>query len=172
VPISSNQKPLRVQVIAMDWKWLFIYPEQGIATVNSLELPVGRPVNFNITSDAPMNSFWIPQLGGQIYAMPGMSTTLNLRADKVGEYRGSSANISGVGFANMHFIAHATEPTDFSAWVGQTKQGATSLNNSTYAALAKPGTSKAHSYADVSDGLYTAVVHKYMSNHGRMEGVY
>jgi cytochrome o ubiquinol oxidase subunit II len=106
-------------VVALQWKWLFIYPEQGVASVNEVALPQNMPVRFEITADAPMNSFWIPQLGGQIYAMSGMSTELNLIADKVGDYNGVSANISGEGFADMHFKAKAMTTADFAAWVQQ-----------------------------------------------------
>jgi cytochrome o ubiquinol oxidase subunit 2 len=98
-PLKMNTKPLKIQVIALRWKWLFIYPEQKIATVNFFQFPEKTPINFEITSDAPMNSFWLPELGGQIYAMPGMSTKLHLIADTEGSYRGSSANISGTGFS-------------------------------------------------------------------------
>jgi cytochrome o ubiquinol oxidase subunit 2 len=102
-PLSSSEKPLDIQVVALQWKWLFIYPEQNVATVNYVQIPVNRPVTFTITSDAPMNSLWIPQLGGQIYAMSGMSTQLHLIANHAGSYNGSSANISGEGFAGMRF---------------------------------------------------------------------
>ena len=108
-PIKSSVKPLRVQVIALQWKWLFIYPEQGVASTNILELPVDRPINFEVTADAPMNSFWIPQLGGQIYAMAGMSTQLHLMASEAGTYAGASANLSGKGFAKMKFDTKAVQ---------------------------------------------------------------
>jgi cytochrome o ubiquinol oxidase subunit 2 len=112
-PLSAQAPPLEVQVVALDWKWLFIYPKQSIATVNFVEFPVNTPVDFKITSDAPMNSFWIPQLGSQIYAMPGMSTQLHLMAGKAGSYNGKSANISGKGFAGMTFTAKAASNDDF-----------------------------------------------------------
>lgn len=166
--IASNKPTLHVQVIALNWKWLFIYPEQHIATVNHLMLPVGRPVHFDITSDAPMNSFWIPQLGGQIYAMTGMSTQLNLRADKAGDYRGSSANISGSGFARMTFTATAMPETSFQAWLSTTAQkGLPTLDKQSYAALAKPSTGNSEVYSSVEPGIYQTTVHKYM--HGDME---
>src|SRR6476620_6363380 len=101
--IASTTKPVRIQVVSLDWKWLFIYPDQGIATVNQLTIPVGAPVSFELTSSAVMNSFWVPQLGGQIYTMAGMATRLNLQADNPGTYRGRSANYSGSGFADMYF---------------------------------------------------------------------
>ena len=104
-PLESDVKPLKIQVVALQWKWLFIYPEQKIATINFVQFPEKTPINFELTADAPMNSFWIPQLGGQIYAMPGMSTKLHLIANEAGSYRGSSSNISGNGFAGMIFTA-------------------------------------------------------------------
>ncbi len=160
--LASKVSPLTVQVVALDWKWLFIYPAQHVATVNYLELPVGTPINFELTSDAPMNSFWIPQLGGQMYAMPGMSTQLHLEADRPGMYSGSSANISGVGFAGMTFSVHAVTPTDFSAWVTGARHAAP-LDMQKYQALAMP--SKANgpaTYGTPAPNLYTNVVMKYM----------
>jgi cytochrome o ubiquinol oxidase subunit II len=112
-PLESSVKPINVEVVALDWKWLFIYPDLGIASVNQLAIPVGTPVNFNITSDSVMNSFFIPQLGGQIYAMAGMQTKLHLIADEAGDYAGESANFSGKGFSDMKFRAIATSPADF-----------------------------------------------------------
>lgn len=111
--LDSDVKPLRVQVIAMQWKWLFIYPEQEIASVNYLQIPEKTPINFEITADAPMNAFWIPKLGSQVYAMNGMTTKLHLIANNQGTYRGSSANISGEGFADMVFSTVATSKDDF-----------------------------------------------------------
>ena len=104
-PIQSDVKPIKIQVVALQWKWLFIYPEQNIATVNYVEFPEKTPINFEITADAPMNSFWIPQLGGQIYAMPAMRSKLHLIANEEGTFRGCSSNISGKGFAGMVFTA-------------------------------------------------------------------
>ena len=109
-PIASTEKPVRVQVVSLDWKWLFIYPDQGIATVNQLTVPVGRPISFELTSSGVMNSFFVPQLGGQIYTMAGMVTRLHLQADHAGTYRGLSANYSGSGFADMRFNVDAVPP--------------------------------------------------------------
>jgi cytochrome o ubiquinol oxidase subunit 2 len=162
-PLASSAQPLTIQVVALDWKWLFIYPQQHIATVNFVQIPKDTPINFVITSDAPMNSFWIPQLGGQIYAMPGMSTQLHLMASSTGSYAGSSANISGRGFAGMRFIAKATSPADFNTWVASTQRGSAHLNLETYAALARP--SENHpvaTYASAQDGLYDTILMKYM----------
>ncbi|HET8884444.1 MAG TPA: ubiquinol oxidase subunit II, partial [Candidatus Saccharimonadales bacterium] len=115
--LDANADSMTIQVVALDWKWLFIYPNHDIATVNFVQFPVDTPVHFYLTADAPMNSFWIPQLGGQIYAMPGMVTELNLDATEQGEYKGSSANISGEGFSGMKFIAKASSQNEFDAWV-------------------------------------------------------
>ena len=162
-PLVSKTAPLTVQVVALDWKWLFIYPKQHIATVNYLEIPAATPINFQITSDAPMNSFWIPQLGGQIYAMAGMSTQLHLMADHPGTYRGSSANISGDGFAGMHFPAVAVSAPDFSTWVTGVQHGSGRLGASEYTALSHPSKNNpATYYASTSANLYATIVMKYM----------
>src|SRR5216684_3897009 len=115
-PIISTVKPLRVQVVSLDWKWLFIYPEQGIASVNQLTIPVGTPVSFELTSSGVMNSFFVPQLGGQIYTMAGMATRLHLQADHPGTYRGLSAQYSGDGFADMRFAVDAVPAREFARW--------------------------------------------------------
>jgi len=151
-----------VEVVALDWKWLFIYPSLGIASVNQVDFPVNQPVTFEITADAPMNSFWIPQLGGQIYAMTGMVTELHLAANETGTYQGSSANYSGVGFADMQFNANALSETDFNAWVAQVKQSGQTLSTSTYMQLAHPATSSPQVYANVPDTLYNSIVNKFM----------
>ena len=137
-PLASTTAPLTIQVVALEWKWLFIYPEQNIATVNTVHFPEDTPVRFEITADAPMNSFWIPSLGGQIYAMAGMSTQLQLLSDKPGSYRGSSANLSGRGFAGMHFQAIAEREYDFKQWVNQTKLSPQRLSQVSYDKLAVP----------------------------------
>ena len=130
--IVSDKEPLTIQVVAMNWKWLFIYPEQQIATVNEIALPVNRPVKFLVTSDTAMNSFFIPQLGSQVYAMAGMENRLNLMAQQEGSYRGISANYSGYGFANMRFKAHAVNDADFDQWIQKVKTSEQVLNNTTY----------------------------------------
>lgn len=163
-PLASSQPALSVQAVALDWKWLFIYPEQGVASLNFLQIPVNRPVNLSITSDAPMNSLWIPQLGGQIYAMSGMSTHLNLMADKPGDYYGSSANISGTGFAGMHFTARAGSQIDFDQWIKQAKQSRQPLSLKSYSQLAQPSSNQPVSYyAPVSNGLYDYIVNKFVT---------
>lgn len=150
--------PLQVQVVALDWKWLFIYPEEGIATVNYLVLPTDRPIQFSITADAPMNSFWIPQLGGQIYAMTGMATTLNLIANEPGIYKGAGANYSGDGFAKMKFTAEAVPEAEFNEWVKDTQNGLTTLSYGVYRELSLPGEAQLAAYASVEQGLFNAVI--------------
>ncbi|TXR53820.1 ubiquinol oxidase subunit II [Reinekea thalattae] len=133
--IVSDKPPLTIQVVAMNWKWLFIYPEHEIATVNEVSFPVDRPVEFLVTSDATMNSFFIPQLGSQVYAMAGMENRLNLMATEAGSYRGMSANYSGFGFANMRFQAHVTDEATFNQWVEDVQTNAQTLDDAAYAAL-------------------------------------
>jgi cytochrome o ubiquinol oxidase subunit II len=162
-PLRSGVKPLTVQVVALDWKWLFIYPEQRVASVNLVQFPAGTPVNFQITSDAPMNSFWIPQLGGQVYAMSGMQTQLHLMANKNGDYRGSSANISGKGFAGMNFTARASSQADFNTWVTAAQHSPHILDQSSYETLAKPSQANPRTtYALADKTLYNDIIMKYM----------
>jgi cytochrome o ubiquinol oxidase subunit 2 len=162
-PLASDVKPITVQVVALDWKWLFIYPEENIASVNLVQFPIGTPVNFKITADAPMNSFWIPQLGGQIYAMAGMTTQLHLMADEKGDYKGSSANISGKGFAGMKFIARASSHADYESWIQSVRKSQKTLTTAEYAVLAKPTSNQPVSYyASADEGLYDTIVMKYM----------
>ncbi|MDB5187253.1 MAG: Cytochrome o ubiquinol oxidase subunit [Candidatus Saccharibacteria bacterium] len=162
-PLASNVKPITVQVIALDWKWLFIYPEQNIATVNLVQFPVDTPVNFVITADAPMNSFWIPQLSGQIYAMAGMTTKLHLNATETGDYKGSSANISGEGFSGMKFTARATSRADFDTWIAEVKTSPRSLTANEYSVLAAQSRNNPVTlYASSVDGLYDTILMKYM----------
>lgn len=167
-PLASNKKPLRIQVISLEWKWLFLYPDLHVASVNYLPVPTNTPLNFELTSDAPMNSFWIPQLGGQIYTMPGMSTQLHLMASNTGDYKGSSANISGEGFAGMHFTTHATSEADFNAWVKATASSSSQLTIDAYNELAKPSsnvTPAKYAFPATYDRLYDTVVLKYMGHH-------
>lgn len=161
--IASPTKPLKIQVVALDWKWLFVYPDQHIASVNLVQFPVNTPVEFQITSDAPMNSFWIPQLGGQIYAMPGMSAQLNLIADRTGSFHGSSANISGEGFAGMDFTARASTESDFGAWVRSAQHSPHRLSRQTYGQLAKPSQNNPVAYySKPPSDLYDQIILKYI----------
>jgi cytochrome o ubiquinol oxidase subunit 2 len=163
-PLDPHTKSMTIKVVALNWKWLFIYPEAGsIATVNYVQFPVNTPVTFELTSDATMNSFWIPQLGGQLYAMPGMITKLNLNATEIGDYKGSSANISGSGFAGMKFIAKATSKSDFDSWVAKTKQIHNQLDHANYTELTKDSTNNPVTYyGSSSSDLYDTIVMKYM----------
>lgn len=163
-PLASSEKPLRIQVVAMDWKWLFIYPNQRLATVNYIQVPVGRPLDFQLTSASVMNSFWVPQLGGQIYTMPGMSTKLHLAADHTGTYSGSSANISGQGFAGMTFKVQAVSPDQFDKWVKATKLNNHPLTKEGYQQLVKPSQNvPSASYSPVPSGLYNSIIMEYMT---------
>lgn len=164
-PIVSNNRPVRIQVISLQWKWLFIYPEQNIATVNYIEFPQKTPVNFELTSDAPMNSFWIPALGGQMYSMTGMGTKLHLMADNVGEFKGSAAEISGRGFSGMKFVAKAVTHEEFDRWVQKVKQSPKTLSGAEYEKLAIPSENNTATFYSSSDeGLYNKIIMKYMSS--------
>jgi len=161
-PLDSDVPPVNVQVVATDWKWLFIYPDLGIATVNELALPVHTPVSFTITSDAAMTSFFIPALGGQIYAMAGMQTRLHLIANETGEFRGIAANYNGQGFSDMHFSTLSTTRADFDAWVSKVKAAPQKLDRTAYDALAKPTIGhRIEYYSNVYQGLFMAIVDKY-----------
>jgi cytochrome o ubiquinol oxidase subunit 2 len=158
-PIASAEKPITVQVVALDWKWLFIYPEQGIATVNQLTIPVSTPIRFELTSSGVMNSFLVPQLGGQIYTMAGMVTQLYLQAEYVGTYRGMSANYSGAGFSDMYFNVNAVSTEKFAQWVAATRDSGPVLDTQSYAALAKPSQAVApFSYRAVAPDLFKSIL--------------
>ena len=158
-PLPSRAKPLEVQVVSMDWKWLFVLPEQGIASVNTLTVPAGRPLHLQLTSSSVMDSFFVPQLGSQIYTMNGMTAQLNLLADKPGDYMGLSTHFSGDGFPGMHFILHAVPPAAFDAAVAQARAAGPALDAPAYAQLAKQSSDvKPFTYRDVQPGLYEAVV--------------
>lgn len=162
--ISSTVPPMTIQVVALEWKWLFIYPDQNAASVNYVQIPVNTPVRFDITSDAPMNSFWVPQLGGQIYAMSGMTTTLNLEAAQAGTYEGVSANISGAGFAGMRFRVKASSETEFSQWFRSLKSNHNNLDQHSYNQLAAPSQNNpAQYFGSVQSGLFNSVVEKYLA---------
>lgn len=162
-PLAAEEKQMTIQVVAMNWKWLFIYPEENIATVNYLQIPVDQPIKFQITGDSAMNSFWIPSLGGQIYAMAGMSTQLHLQADKMGEYRGSSANISGRGFSGMNFTVKATSKYEYNQWVNNVKKTAHHLTNEEYEHLSRPSVDHpSATYASADSDLYVNIIRKYV----------
>jgi len=161
-PIVSKNKEMKIQVVALQWKWLFIYPEEGIASVNFFQIPRDTPIHFEITADAPMNSFWIPDLGGQIYAMPNMRTELYLIANDAGEFPGVSANLSGEGFAGMRFIAKAGSVEDYKSWVAKAK-GSNALSFEEYEKLAKPSSYMAPiTYRLADSNLFEQVLMKFM----------
>lgn len=163
-PLVSTNPPLTVEVVSLDWKWLFIYPDQGIASVNYLAIPEKTPIAFKLTSDAPMNAFWIPQLGGMEMTMPGMITQIHLMSDATGTYEGFSSNISGAGFAGMHFPVYAMSANDFDAWVARTRQSPTELSFTAYKMLAQPSQNNPAAFYRVTDPrLYTEIVMQFMT---------
>lgn len=171
-PLESDVKPVTIEAVALDWKWLFIYPDQGIATVNEIAFPVNTPVNFKITSDTVMNSFFIPQLGTQIYAMAGMETKLHLIANEPGDFAGISANYSGHGFSKMRFTARATaDQAGFDAWVAKVKAAPQSLQAAEFQALAANHNDKdvypVTYYASVQNGMFKSLIDKYMMGKGQ-----
>ena len=158
-PIASSAKPVKVQVVALDWKWLFIYPEEGVASVNHMTIPVDTPVSLELTSSGVMKSFFVQQLAGQIYTMAGMATHLNLRADHSGTYRGMSANFSGDGFADMYFNVDVVAPDAFAQWVASTRSAGPVLDAQTYAALVKPSKAVApFTYRSIANGLFASIL--------------
>lgn len=162
-PIDTSEKPTVIQVVALDWKWLFIYPEQNIATVNFVEFPVNVPVEFKVTADAPMNAFQIPQLGGQIYAMAGMQTKIHLIANSEGDYFGRAVNFSGRGFSGMQFVAHAASKEDFNAWVESVKGSSNVLSGDAYTQLAQPSENDpVKTYSSVQTHLFENILMKFM----------
>jgi cytochrome o ubiquinol oxidase subunit 2 len=157
--ISPAVKPVTVQVVSLDWKWLFILPDQGIASVNHLTVPVGTPISFELTSSGVMNSFFVPQLGSQIYTMSGMTTRLQLQADHPGTYRGLSAQFSGDGFADMRFTVDAVPAQQFGQWVTTTRNSGPVLDAQTYADLVKPSEAVApFTYRAIAPGLFNTIL--------------
>lgn len=157
-PPEHAGPPITIQVMSLDWKWLFLYPGQNIATVNYCQIPTNRTVKFVLTSNAPMNSFWVPQLGGQEYTMPGMAMRLWLEAEKPGSYFGTGANFSGKGFAHMRFNVIAKPDAEFNAWVQQIKQTAPALTDSGYRNLVKPGVFNELSFSGFPSGIFMDTV--------------
>lgn len=163
-PIKSTVKELPIQVVALNWKWLFIYPEQGIASLNFVHFPERTPVHFILAADgSPMNSFWIPELSGQIFAMTGMVTPLYIMADGPGEYSGKANEINGDGFSDMRFVAKSSSKNEFERWVADVKRSPLKLNNRTYWEIAKPSVENTITlYSDVEKDLFNKIVFKYM----------
>ncbi|MDE1150226.1 MAG: ubiquinol oxidase subunit II [Azospirillaceae bacterium] len=162
-PLEAKAQPVNVEVVALNWKWLFIYPDYGIATVNRLEIPVDTPIAFKLTAQSMMNSFFIPELGSQIYAMAGMQTQLHLIANTPGTYAGRSSAYSGEGFSDMHFDTVAVDRASFDAWVAEVKAAPAVLDGAAYDALAKPSIKHAVTlYHAVDAGLFGDIVHQFM----------
>ena len=160
-PVATETKPLEVQVVALDWKWLFIYPEYGIATVNELAIPVNHPVSMHITASSVMNSLYIPDLAGQVYAMPSMETRLHGVLNKTGVSQGFSANYSGAGFSGMRFDVHSVSQADFDKWVQDARAAQSTLTREDYLQLAKPSENEpARRYARVDDKLYHDILNR------------
>src|SRR5436190_793847 len=159
-PLASDNKPIEIQVVALDWKWLFIYPEHGVASVNRLPVPAGTPLHFSITSAGVMNSFFVPQLGSQIYAMGGMATRLVLQADKPGTFAGLSAQYSGAGFSDMRFEVVALEPAAFEDWVRRTRAAGGTLDAVEYTRLVRPSSAvPPAAFGGVAPNLFQTAIH-------------
>lgn len=158
-PVAAEAKPVTVEVVALDWKWLFFYPDYGIATVNEMAAPVDVPIHFKLTASSVMNAFYVPALAGMIYTMPGMETKLHAVINKAGEYEGFSSNYSGDGFSHMRFTFHGLDRAGFDAWIATVKRNGTALNRDAYLKLEKPSIKEpVRYYAAVDDGLYDAVL--------------
>jgi cytochrome o ubiquinol oxidase subunit 2 len=164
VPLTESTAPLDIEVISLDWRWLFIYPHEGIASLNRLVVPAGVPLRFRLTSTTVMNSLFVPQLGSQIYAMPNMVTRLNLQADQTGTFEGLSAQFSGDGFSDMRFDLVSVAPEAFEEWLSTTKTEGGVLDKSTFAELVKPAKAEgAQTYAQVSEGLFDSISSGHMA---------
>ncbi|NUO74440.1 MAG: ubiquinol oxidase subunit II [Lysobacter sp.] len=160
-PVPAQVQPLEIQVVALDWKWLFLYPEEGVASVNEVAVPVDRPVRFKITASSVMNTFYVPHLAGMIYGMPGMETQLNAVINAPGEYQGFSANYSGAGFSHMRFKFHGLSDGDYQAWIAGLRQSKQSLTRAAYLELEKPSEREpVRHYASVDATLYDAILNR------------
>lgn len=160
-PVSPDTQPLEIDVVSLDWKWLFIYPEQGIATVNQVAAPVNQPIEFKISSTTMMNSFFVPALAGQVYSMPGMQTMLHAVINKPGVYKGFSANYSGAGFAGMKFKFLGLSNNDFDQWVQKVKSSQDTLNRAAYTQLRKPSKNvPVQHYSGVAPNLYHDILNR------------
>jgi cytochrome o ubiquinol oxidase subunit 2 len=158
-PVEGSAKPLTIQAVSLDWKWLFIYPDQGVATINTLTVPAGMPLRFELTSSSVMNVFFIPQFGSMIYTMNGMATQLNLRADRPGTFEGLSAHFSGDGFPDMHFDVHVVPTEQFSKWAQEASRADKSLDEASYSEIAKPSTKSQPAVYRLADPqLFHAIV--------------
>ena len=171
-PIASADKPINIEAVSLDWKWLFIYPDQNIATVNQITFPVNVPLSFKLTSQTVMTSFFIPQLGSQIYAMAGMQTRLHLLADKPGTYAGHNQQISGPGYADMYFMANAVSREEFQSWVEKIRQSPEKLDLDRYEKLAKPnvGHYPVTYFSSVKPDLFEYILRQFDPMWGKMPG--
>lgn len=161
--IQSENSTIEVQVIALQWKWLFLYPDYGVATVNELPIPVDHPIHFTLAADAPMSAFWIPSLGSQIYSMNGMSSELNLLAQQKGEFMGYNTNINGEGYADMTFTVKAMSAADFSSWTTRVATEGSTFSMHNYDKLAEPGlVQEPHEHRLADPDMYDTIVAKYM----------
>ena len=159
LPVRPNTTALKVEVVSLDWKWLFIYPDEGVATVNQLVVPAGTPVSFRLTSATVWNVFWVPRMGTMIYTMPRMATSLNLQADKQGSFEGLSGHFSGDGFPGMQFKVQSLPPDQFAMWAQGARGSGTPLDGKSYAELSKPSSYvKPITYGAVAPGLFDAIV--------------
>ena len=158
-PLASKAKPIEVQVVSLDWKWLFIYPDQGVASVNQLVVPAGVPIHFSLTSGSVMTAFFVPKLGSMIYTMNGMATQLNLQADQPGVYPGLASHYSGDGFSDMHFDVRAVPAAEFASWAASAHANGPVLDQASYVALARQSQNvKPYTYSSTAPGLFQAVV--------------
>jgi cytochrome o ubiquinol oxidase subunit II len=165
-PLESATAPLEIEVVSLDWRWLFIYPHEHVATINHLVIPTGVPVHFHLTSTSVMNSFFIPQVGSQIYTMPGMTTQLNLQVDKPGRYEGISAQFSGPGFSDMRFAVTAGSVAEFEQWLADVRKSGGALDSATFAELARPTRAGGElTFGTVPEDPFDAVAHGRVSTH-------
>lgn len=168
-PLASEKRPVKIQVVSLQWKWLFMYPDQGVASINEVRFPEDTPIEFSITADSPMSGFWIPNLGTQTYAMNGMTSKLSLQAHNPGEYRGTNTNISGEGYAKMDFKAISLSQNDFEAWVSNLAKMDSHLTWSEYEKLAQPSKELPATYYMLHEpDIYDRIMVKYMG-HGSTE---
>ncbi len=166
-PLPGETKPLEIQVVSLDWKWLFIYPEEGVASVNELALPTGRPAHFSLTSGTVMNMFFVPQLGSMIATMNGMMTELHLKADRPGDYYGQSAQFSGDGFSDMHFLLRALPPESFAQWTAEARKSRATLDENEYLLLLREhAASPARLYGSIDRALFGNVAARRLTSEG------
>ncbi|WP_422347775.1 ubiquinol oxidase subunit II [Stenotrophomonas sp. DR009] len=166
-PLDSDVKPVTIEAISLDWKWLFIYPEEKVAVVNEIKFPVNTPLNFKITSDSVMNAFFIPHLGSMIYSMAAMETKLHLIANETGEFPGMSSHYSGAGFAKMHFTAYSVTDAEYRQWLDQVRAGEQTLDKASFKALGEARNAEWYPvtyFGKTEEGLFDWVIAKHMGD--------